>query len=256
MSQISEPKIREKIYKVSHLDNNRIKTIYVFIGKPPVEGKYKELEKLFLREPTKDIFAGIFTPEELADINDNDIPVKFIQDRLHLDDTIEIIKKKLLLYLGDDLNMSFDEMYCFTKQYESFNAITLYQNLTQNEKLELTHERLIQFLLNIPELDLNTLENKPIYTFADIVKLNLEQSPLFVMKPLGQKMSSLNSEYPYTVNPFDAEVYDSFLEKFADEITTTLNKNILLQHGDALNNVIYLCLAEDVLAYAADNNLS
>jgi hypothetical protein len=240
----------ETIYKISHIDNNTTKTIYVFIG------KYKELNKLFQKDPGNAAFANIFLPEELDDIAENDIQVKFIPDRLHLDDTIEVIKKKILLHLQNDLNISFDELYCFTRQYEQFNAIALYQNLTQNEKLELTRDRLLQFLLNVPELDINMLEDKPVYTFSDIVKLNLEQTPLLVMKPLGQKMVSLNAEYPYTINPFDAEVYDSFLEKFAEDITTTTNTNILMQYGKIEHNTIYLCLADDVLSYANNNNLS
>jgi hypothetical protein len=247
---------REAIYKVSHTVNDNVKTIYVFIGKPHIEGKDKQLDKLFQRDPTKDVFAGIFSSDELANIAENDINVKFIQDKLHIDDTIEIIKKKILLHLGNDLNFSFDEIYCFVRQYEKINAISLYQNLTQNEKLELNRERLIQFLLNMPEINISSLEDKPVYTFADIVNLNLEQVPLLITKPLGQKIISLNSEYPYTINPFDAQVYDPFLEKFADEITTTTNKNILMQHGMFLNNTICLCLAEQVIAYASNNNLS
>jgi len=256
MSMVANISKSTNIYKVSHIANNKIKTIYVFIGKPKIEGKYKQLDKLFMKDPRKEVFSGIFAEEELNDIADNDIPVKFINNSLHLDDTIEVIKKKILLYLLSELNISFDEMYCFIRQYEQFDAITLYQNLTQNEKLDLTRERLIQFLLNVPELDINTLEDKPIYNFTDIVKLNLDQIPLLVTKPLGQKIISLNSEYPYTINPFDAELYDPFLEKFADEITTTTNTNILMQHGNLENNIIYLCLAEEVLSYAADNNLS
>ena len=247
---------KEPIYKVSHIANNIVKTIYVFIGKPQIEGRHKQLDKLFQRDHLTEVFVGIFSQDELVEIDDNNISVKFIPDKLHLDDTIEIIKKKILLHLGNDLNISYDEMYCFTKQYEKFNAISLYQNLTQNEKLELNKERLFQFLFNVPEIDLNTLEDKPVYTYADIVKLNLEQEPMIVIKPLGQKIISLNSEYPYTINPFDAEMYDSFLEKFADEITTTTNKNILMQHGNLLNNIIYLCLAEEVLTYASMKNLS
>ena len=253
-----EPIHKEPIYKVSHLDKNLVKTIYVFIGKMTMEAKYKQLDKLFRKNPSKSIFSGIFSAEELTEITDNNTTVKFIPDRLHLDDTIENIKKKILLHLQNELNISFDEIYCFIRQYEKFNAIALYQNLTQNEKLELTKDRLKQFLYNVPEIDIESLEDKPIYTYADVVNLNLEQVPMLVIKPLGQKIISLNSEYPYTINPFDAEVYDTFLEKFADEITTTTNKNILMQHGNGTidDNTIFLCLAEDVLSYANENNLS
>ena len=259
---MSNVAISETIYKIAHIVNNKIKAMFVFIGNPIIDNKDKQkqkdkyLDSLFVKNPDHPVFTGVFTIEELSDINEYNITIKFIHERLHLDDTIEIIKKKLLLHVMNDLNCSFDELYLFMRQNETFNAITLYQNLTQNEKLELTRERLVQFLLNIPELDINTLEDKPIYTYADIVSFNLEQAPMIVTRPLGQKIISLNSEYPYTINPFDAEVYDPFLEKFADEITTTTNKTILMQYGSIINNTLYLSLAEDVLEYAGLNNLN
>ena len=116
------------IYKVSHIVNNSVKTIYVFIGKPHIEGKQKQLDKLFQENPEQDVFKGVFSEEELADIEENNIKVKFVPDRIHLDDTIEVIKKKILLHLSV-LNASFDELYLFLRQIEIFDAISLYQNL-------------------------------------------------------------------------------------------------------------------------------
>jgi hypothetical protein len=73
-----------------------------------------------------------------------------------------------------------------------------------------------------------------------------------VTKPVGQKIVALNDDYYYTVNPFSVETYDIFTEK----IITTTNKIILMEHGSFLNNTLYLCLAEDVLAFGATNNPS
>ena len=222
-------------YKIAHVDNNRIKTIYAFIGNPSISsGKYKHLDKLFLKNPKEKVFEGIFAPEELEEIIENEIPVKFIPERLHLDDTIEIIKKKILLHLQAELNVSFAELYCFIRQYENFNTISLYQDLTQHEKIDLTKERLMQFLFNLPDLNIDksiieTIGDKPTYTYEDLLKLNLEQEPLLTTKPLGQKIIYAKTEYHYTVNPYDAEQYDSFLKSFAEEMNTTTNNNILMQ---------------------------
>ena len=240
-------------YKISHVINGTIKKIYVFNGKH--KNSAESLNKLFLKNPTNAIFIDIFTPEELTDIQENSIQVRFIPEHIYLDDTIEIIKKKLLLHIID-LNVSFAEMYCFVIQPEQFQAASIYQNLTQNEKLELTKERLVQFLLNINEYDVATLPTKDVYTYDDILALNLEQSIFSVIKPLGQKIGSLKDDYPYTVNPYSAEFYDPFLEKFADEIITTTNKNILLDHGSFLDHTIYLCLTEEVLAFGNEYNLT
>ena len=169
------------VYKLAHLVNNKIKTLYVFIGD---KQKQKNLDKLFTQQSSNPLFNGLFSEEELSTIDEFNITVKFIHERLYVDDTIEVIKKKMLSM--NDLNCSFDELYLFIRQYEQFNAIALYKNLTQNDKLDLTKERLLQFLLNVPELDINTLENKTLYTYSDIIHLNLEAAPMMVTKPLGQ----------------------------------------------------------------------
>ena len=50
--------------------------------------------------------------------------------------------------------------------------------------------------------------------------------------------------------------YDEFLEKYADEITSTTNKNILMIEGNIYNNEIYVCDADNVLNNAIKKNLS
>jgi len=241
------------VYKISHIINGTVKKIYVFNGQ---KNSKEPLDKLFQRNPADPRFDGIFSPEELTDIQENSIEVRFIPENIHLDDTIEIIKKKVLLHLINDINASFDEVYFFIVQSEQFKVATIYQNLTQNEKLELTKERLVQFLLNIDEIDATDIPDKEVYTYDDLLALNLEQSIYTVCKPLGQKIVSTKDDYPYTINPFHAESYDTFLEKFADEMITTTNKNIMMDHGPFLNNTIYLCLAEDVLTFGNYYNLS
>ena len=245
-------------YKVVHIhkkDGIDKTIIYVFNGLNSDKHSDK-LDKLFIKDPTNKVFDGIFAAEELATIHKNGSQVRFIPDQIHLDDTIEIIKKKIVLHLND-LNAAFEELYLFIVKPEKFTAATLYQNLTQKEKLELTKTRLIQFLLNIEDFDVTALlsSTKTVYTYDDLLELNLENSLFSVSKPLGQKMVSLKDDYPYTVNPFQAAFYDTFIEKFADEIVTTTNKNILMDHGNFVNNTIYLCLAEEVLAFGEGQQL-
>ena len=79
-------------YKISHVINGTVKKIYVFSGKQ--KNSAEALNKLFLKKPTDAVFADIFTPEELTDIRENAIQVRFIPEYIHLDDTIETIKKK------------------------------------------------------------------------------------------------------------------------------------------------------------------
>ena len=101
------------MFKISHIQNGTVKAIYVFIGAQKNE---RDLNRLFQKNPADKAFAGIFTEEEMTDIRTNTIQVRFIHETLHLDDTIEIIKKKLMFHLMDDLNASFDELYLFLIQ--------------------------------------------------------------------------------------------------------------------------------------------
>ena len=78
------------MYKISHIINGAVKKIYVFAGPKKKSG----MDKLFRKNPTDHTFAGIFSPEELADIDENEVQVRFLPETLHLDDTIEVIKKK------------------------------------------------------------------------------------------------------------------------------------------------------------------
>ena len=55
----------------------------------------------------------------------------------YIDDSIEDIKKKIIL--AYEKRISFNSIYLFGLQEEKLNPVKVYQNLTQNEKLELIH---------------------------------------------------------------------------------------------------------------------
>lgn len=136
------------------------------------------------------------------------------------------------------------------------NSISLYQKLTQNENLELTKQRISQYLLNIQNRDLINVEEKELYNYDDILSLNIFQSISLIKTPLGQKFDALESTMPYTVNPYHVTEYDDLLRKHAKDIITTTNNDLLLSVGDINNNVIFLCLADEVLENSITKNLS
>ena len=65
----------------------------------------------------------------------------------------------------------------FCQKTETLNAISLYQSLTQNKKLELTRVRLKQFISNIVSYEngkrFNITLDKETYTFDDILEMKL-----------------------------------------------------------------------------------
>ena len=81
------------IYKISHIINGTVKKIYVFNGQ---KNSKEPLDKLFQKNPADPRFDGIFSQEELTEIQEKSTEVRFLPENIHLDDTIEIIKKKVL----------------------------------------------------------------------------------------------------------------------------------------------------------------
>ena len=146
------------IYKLSSVKNNGIKEIVVFYGSRLIDKKKKdykpinEINELFKREQgnieqIKILFEGVFSEDEMEYINMNDINVRFVEEYIHIDDTIETIKKKIIKHTG--YNISFDELFLFIKQFDLLNPITVYKQLTNNEKNDIKKEELTNFLLNL-----------------------------------------------------------------------------------------------------------
>ena len=243
------------IFKVSILNrSNGIDKIFVFYGSKKLHDGASEVSptQYFKMEPNSDPFEDVFNSEELRSIAENNIDVEFVNIAIRLDDSIEEIKRKIIVILKD--NISFDEIYLFSLKEESVNLVSSYQNITQNEKLDLTKDRLDQFLLNFIDVDISGLDDKSEYSYDDLLSLNFK-SKEFIKKPLGQKFFVNELKYQYTVNPFDVLTYDKFLEKNAENIVTTQNRTLLLDFGKPKFNTIYCCLAEDVFEYIESSNI-
>jgi hypothetical protein len=251
------------IYKVHHLiDKERTKAIYVFYGN---NLDVTNPEELFKRDPTNSAFIdpstklSIFTDLELAKIQDssNPIDVIFIKQQIHFDDSIATIKLKLIEAISN--SFSIEQIYLFCMKTELLNATNIYQTLTQKNRLDLTKIRVDQFFLNVHDETgysiVSQLPIKDVYTYDDILELNLANKKFTVSKVLGQKFFIIENEYPFVCNPFDVTNYDPFIERAARKSLTTLNSHLLLNNGGIVDNNIYLCLAEDVLLKAKENGI-
>ena len=231
------------IYKVNYIINGSIDTIYVFNG-----GKDKAINE-------------IFNTNEIENINNNKIKIVYSKQQIHLDDSIGMIKIKILNQLKK--TVSLDEIYLYCQKLEIFNSVSLYQSLTQNKKLSLTNVRLKQFISNIVSQEDGSKfegaegveDEKDVYDYDDIVEMKLDNKQFIVNKVLGQKFFIIENEYPFVVNPYDVQKYDSFLERNSRKSLSTLNSHLLLNTGEIVNNNIYLCLAQDVLNYSENNSI-
>jgi hypothetical protein len=234
-----------KVNIVNGRDNNQPDKIIVFYGNN-LDTNITELNNLFKKDPFNKAFENIFDKIELDSQQKNKIHVEFVNYMIYIDDSIGIIKLKIFEALHQMVSM--DELYLFCLKQEKLNPITVYQNLTQNDKLTLTKIRLNQILLNIYDTDgelINFgLPDKEKYTFDDIISLDLSNRDYMVANVLGQKFVFSN-EYPFIANPYLIKEYDTLLEHSRSEMSS-LNNNLLLETGPIFKNTIYVCLAQNV----------
>ena len=189
-----------KLYKIYHVTNEKILKLYVFIGKKQLDDgtKTEQLSELLKTNPEHELFPLIFDKQELTNIIENNILVEFVPLLIHVDDTIETVKRKLLTILMDEF--SFEEIYLFGETRKVIDPQRVYKSLTQNDKVELTKKRFIQYLSNIPEVSLDDLVDKDSYTYSDIISLNLKEKDYLCKMSIGQKLM-VEEKYPYSVNP-------------------------------------------------------
>ena len=211
--------LSQSIFKVNKLvGKNKIGQIYVFFGNNLDIGG-QDPNELFKTEPTNPAFLDIFDKDELTNIQQNNIVPIFVNQSIHIDDTIGAIKLKIFDAVGK--NVSMDEMYLFCLKTEPISPITLYQNLTQNDRIPLTKLGLEQMTTNIYDKtigipidfkiqsELDKKEEQK-YSFDDILRLNLLERDYLVASCLGQKFVFAN-EYPFIVDPYYVTDYDPLL---------------------------------------------
>jgi hypothetical protein len=238
--------------------------MYVFYGAVEFtadEGRIVNINDIFVQEPTNPHFQKIFSEYELYIIQQNEMKVVFLPERIYPDDSIETIKKKFLYLTRDKVGLSYAELYLFCKQVKRIHTQLVHDQITSSGKLEMTPIRVQNYLMNIDNhtkaaTDPTDTEfvklGAPVdghYTYTNIANLKLEDKPRIINMSLGQDTTF---QYPYTANPFDALYADPFLEIHASEIVNTTNKMVLIDYGLFIDNTIYLVSAEDAFVYATE----
>ena len=237
------------IFKLNYIVKDDIKKIYVFFGSRRLKDGENMVEpnQLYKIEPENPLFKNIFSDDETSNIKNNNIDVEFVKFYIHLDDTIEDIKKKIIHVF--DSKISHDEIYLFGIQKQINTASSVYKKLTNNNKIELNRNILIQYLLNIYNGDIssivNKLEEKEVFTYNDLLELNIEKFNLLKIC-LSQKISTNNVNYNFIINPYECEIYDEQLDMYSSKYMSTLNNNLLLDFGKIENNNIFLVLNSDI----------
>ena len=229
------------------------------------QGIIDKVYVLGVQEPTEEnkttLLNQLFSKEEMADING--IKIHYVpQIFIYPDDSISQIKKKIIEILEEPSLTYFDlHIFAFIEYYANF--LSIYQNITQNEKQRLTREKFQQFLINIdvkPEIIDKYLNMKeasiPDYnTLVSIGAIPGIVSRIHIPTGLGQQFMKYD-DFLYSANPYD--IIPGSKPEFVDAKKNSLmffENQLLLNHGTLVNNAIYVCTALDVFDYVDKNNI-
>jgi len=241
------------VYKFCYMNSNKIKKVTVCIGGRFIENKNIDINALYKSEPNNKLFSDIFSAEEKMEITSSDID--FLPMEIHLDDTIETIKKKYIL--ASKNNPTYSGLYFYIKTRVPLTPTKVYEHLTQSGQITLTKERLAQYLINIDDLDILQLPEKEIYSYEDVLELNLLSRETWnVSIPLGHTFHGHAVSYNFTANPFIVSNYDSELLRSSNDTLATTNQYLLMDNPDIYNHTIYVCHVEDVMSYTSTLGLS
>jgi len=184
----------------------------------------------------------LFSNVEIEKINSDNPEIIFSTQQIHIDDSIRVIKNKILKELS---NVSYKELYLFSQIKRELPILNIYKSITKNDEKIFTKQKFSQFTKNInmdePENSIDT------YTYEDLIELNGEH---LVDIPFGQKFEK-EHDYLFVSNPFQLESGDTIN-------TSTLfsfENSLFFNFGSPINNTIYVCLAQDVFDHAYRNNI-
>ena len=185
--------------------------------------------------------------------------VKYSSQRMHPDDTIETIKRKLLVELP---SVSYDELYLYASVQPFLTVERTVHLLTCGHRFPISRDRLITLCQNLKSPHIaeqlcatHTTSDADNYTAEELSEFLLaiqhSEEDLRMDVPLGE---TLQYDYPLPANPFQ-QTLDPFLNKAHPDLVKTNNKTVLLEYGITQEPVmqIHVCCAGDVLTGADDD---
>jgi len=200
----------------------------------------------------KDLFSDIETQEMTVE----NTKIIYSAQQIHKDDSIRILKKKIINEIGAS-EIFYDEIYLFSVVRTKINLLKLYQEITNNERVEFTHEMLLQLLQNLDIDDgmINEFNKKEVYRYNDLLAFDIQEHEQEIKIPLGQNFTR-SQNFLFSASPFDLNGNKMPLYKTNAENPLLIFENqLVLNYGDFENNTIYFCAARDVFDFALANHI-
>jgi ribosomal protein S8 len=209
----------------------------------------------------------VFSIEEQEQLKTHFPKLIFSSQQIHGDDSIRILKKKLLRELGIE-NISYPEIYLYGKVAEPLHFMKFFYEKTRDKDLlqsvgasslsmtddgTLTKNMVGQLFMNLG-LPLETVssfqeKNQTHFSYDDIYPF-LESVSKESWVPLGQNFA-VYSDYLFSSNPYDVlPSSEPTFQYSVENALLTFENQLLFSYGEIVDKTIYFCLTEDVLRYA------
>jgi len=216
------------------------------------------IHKIFVYENYKvyknddDRYQSIFSEKEREHIQNEKIPIVFSKQQIHKDDSIRIVKKKIM----EDLDtISYDELYLFSSIQHKIILQNVFQNVAIDNTIHVNEFKQLLVNLGISGNVLKSIPQKEYYEYDDLYKINLDGKSSPHKIPLGKEFTIKRNEL-FSANPYD--ILPNMKLELGNNFLKTEDNLVLLNQsgGDFIDNIIYVCLAQDVMKYAAENTLN
>jgi hypothetical protein len=185
--------------------------------------------------------------------NDESIETIVVRQQIHPDDSIRVIKNKIIHAIGEN-NVSYNELFMYVTVEKHIQILELYQKSTQKDRIEFTREHVIQLLKNMRYdnaiIESITTSEKTHYFYDDLIEY-IDPNQNILNISLGRTFAK-QYEPMFSANPYD--YYPGVFTPSPKNPLIVSDNLLLLNYGNPLDNTIFLCFAEDVLEHAIQNN--
>ena len=171
---------------------------------------------------------------------------------IYVDDTIDTVKRKIILAMNQDI--PYDGIYLYGIKNVEFTPERVFEIITQDGTLDLTHERLVAFLSNFVKKK-RIKEEKTVYTVSDLYDLRLDH-PNLMRFPIGISASGhKRMPYYFPVDPLTNDItnIDPFFLKYAENMISTQSGSLVMDLGDLQDNKMYMVLADELFDSGKDS---
>ena len=261
----------EEIYKCSILkegDNGGVpKCLYVFYGSvkgvdsPPTSKQLTHLYQEYIDNGSNsEVFENVFSKIELKNISRYKIKIRFVNFKIYSDDTIDVVKRKIMLAIKEDGDESdsaytFDELYLFSKTPVLFDSNDVYQELSDagngntgdEQQVVLKSSNLKDYLMGYSSstsVGGETINVKDVFT--TLKKLNAQK--LFKDVPIGQSIPLSAYVNPFFIETVSVDPLAVNTKKHQPNVNAMSGSaKLLLETKNIIHNTLFACFASDVL---------